>query len=246
MWAPSPRVAQVLHFYCGVLAAALLSFAALLGLRKRLLRVRLGSMSAWAAAHNWLGASALVLGLIHAHFRIGSTISALLVVGLTLTVVTGIIGMAIQAVVPRLLTSRFADESPLDDFEPLFVEHWQDVKDVIARGSAGREPAEEGRALLERFHDDTLAPFFARPLSQSTPLAHEAEASLAFDALRGSVDAGLHEAVDRIRQIVSEARLRAEEGRHRRTLQVWLPVHIAAAVVTLALVIAHALAATYY
>lgn len=234
------------RLYQGLLAGALLILAMSLGLRRRFLRVPLGSMSAWASAHLWLGALALLFGLLHARFRAGSALGVALLVSLVLAVASGLVGVVLQSIVPRLMTSRLPAESPLDDLRPLFAEHEQRILSLLSRVQRERGQADAGHLTLRSFHQQSVAPFFRAPLSPYTLLTHEAEATLAFDALRGGVDAGLHAVVDEIRSICDETRVLAEEGRLRRTLHGWLWVHIPAATIAVVLALAHALAAAYF
>jgi hypothetical protein len=242
----SQQASKTAHLWGGVLGAALFAFAIALGLRKRYLRLPLGSMSAWTTAHLWLGGAAFAVGLWHARFRPGSALGASLLVALLLVVVSGVVGVVMQSIVPRLMTSRLPDESPADDLGPVFAEHARSVDALIERTACEGAVSDEALAALRSFHDTTVVPFFRTPLSQHTLLAHEAEATLAFDALRAGVDTPLHPVIEQLRAICDEARLRAEEGRLRRSLQGWLWIHIPASVFALVLLIAHALSALYY
>jgi hypothetical protein len=273
--AEGSRLAKGLYLGFGIAAALLVLLAALLGMRKRFLRWKVGSVAAWTAAHNWLGGLSLFFAVLHARFHAGSVLTATLLVLLTLTVLSGGVGVVIQSIVPRLMVSELPEESPRDDLRPVFAEHWRAIHDIIA-SSCDKRPAEEellryeaacgilrrseasaggpvvlmnpveGQRALLGFYMTTVVPFFRSPLSRAATLSNEAEATLVFDALRGGVDPMLRGPVDRIRQICAEARLRAQEARFRRVLEGWVLFHIPLAMMALVLLFAHALAALYY
>src|SRR5258706_15552193 len=88
----NPRVPpRLLHLAYGLVAAGLLVLGALLGVRKKVLRLRVGSMSAWLSAHNWLGGLALFFALVHARGQLGGTLTGSLLVLLAATVATGLV-----------------------------------------------------------------------------------------------------------------------------------------------------------
>jgi len=272
-----PAASRTLHLAFGVGAAATLCLAALLGLRKRMLRLRIGSVAAWTSAHNWLGGLSLFFALLHARFQLGGALSGALLGLLLLSVLTGGIGIAVQSVVPRLMTSRLPDESPSDDPKPVFAAHWRSVHEIVASACGVRPEVEdelrslekacgirqawpskpramdsvmplsiEGQAILGDFYRQKLVPFLRSPLSRKAKLANEADATLAFEALRGGVHPVFHDAIERIREICGEARYRAEEVRLRRFLEGWVLVHIPIAMMAFTLMIAHAFSALYY
>ncbi len=265
---------RILYLGYGIVAALLIVFAALLGLRKRLLRLRVGPVAAWVSAHNWLGGLALVLALLHARFQPGGVLTTALLALLVLTAVSGGVGVAIQSILPKLMTSRIAHESPHDDPRPIFAERWREVHEIVAAVCKERPFEDElrafesacgiglapasvqtvsgfpassfGYAALSRFYREAIVPFFRTPLSTRVLLANAAETTLAFDALRGGVDSRLHTDIDRIRAICDDTLQRAAEARYRRAMEGWRLLHVPLAMLTLVLLFVHAIAAIYY
>jgi hypothetical protein len=100
----------------GTVAFAFMAFALLLGARKALVRrlaikgvglvPRLGSIGFWMRGHLWLGTLALPLALLHSGFRASGPLAISMLVLLVAVVVTGIIGLVIQHVVPHELATR--------------------------------------------------------------------------------------------------------------------------------------------
>ncbi len=101
-----PAGGSVLGLLLGIGGSLLMIFAALLAVRKRLPTWRVGSAQFWLRGHLWLGTLGFVLILFHAGFKWGGLLENLLWVSFGLVVVTGFAGVALQQVVPRLLTTR--------------------------------------------------------------------------------------------------------------------------------------------
>lgn len=103
---------SVLGLLFGIVGSLFMVIAALLAVRKRLPTWRVGSAKAWLRAHLWLGTVGFVLILFHSGFAWGGLLENLLWISFGLVVVTGFAGLALQQVIPKLLTS----EVPLETF----------------------------------------------------------------------------------------------------------------------------------
>lgn len=90
----------------GIIGSAFMIFALLLAVRKRLPTWRIGSAQFWLRAHLWLGSLGFLLILLHSGFGLGGLLENLLWLSFGLVVVTGFAGLALQQVIPRLLTTR--------------------------------------------------------------------------------------------------------------------------------------------
>ena len=101
-----PTGGNVLGLILGIVGSLLMIFAALLAVRKRLPTWRVGSAQFWMRGHLWLGTLGFVLILFHAGFKWGGLLENLLWISFVLVVVTGFAGVALQQVIPRLLTTR--------------------------------------------------------------------------------------------------------------------------------------------
>ncbi len=106
-------------FSFGVVAAAICLFAFSLVLRKtRWLRTRrsllglpLGSARFWMAAHIWLGLLAVPLVAMHAGFAFGGTLSWLLAWSFIAVIASGVFGLAMQNVLPRMMIDAVPEET---------------------------------------------------------------------------------------------------------------------------------------
>ncbi len=101
-----PTGGSVLGLILGIVGSLLMVFAALLAVRKRLPTWRVGSAQFWLRGHLWLGTLGFVLILFHAGFGWGGLLENLLWISFGLVVLTGFAGVALQQVIPRLLTTR--------------------------------------------------------------------------------------------------------------------------------------------
>src|SRR5687768_9866382 len=151
---------RAFRLHLGLVAALLFVFAVLLGWRRRRPALALGSLSAWTTAHLWLGTLSLSLALLHTRFRADSVVGVALLVCLALVVLSGFGGVLLQSIIPRLMTSRLPEESPLDDVLPLFVERARSVTELVERTCNGSAGSAAGRAALREFHSTSIAPFF--------------------------------------------------------------------------------------
>src|SRR5579872_66723 len=90
----------------GILSFGLMLFVGLLGLRRRFPTLRVGRPEIWMRGHLWLGMLIVPLVLFHAGFRFGGTLAILLMVLLLLVTLSGILGIILQQILPRVMTGR--------------------------------------------------------------------------------------------------------------------------------------------
>jgi len=95
----------------GSIAFAIFLFAGLLGVRKKLLRLKVGSVQSWMRAHIWLTLLTIPLVLLHSGFRLGGPMTILLLVLYVIVMVSGIYGLILQHRVPRLMQERVPVET---------------------------------------------------------------------------------------------------------------------------------------
>ena len=98
----------------GVLAAALMVFAGLLAARKKAPRWQVGSAAWWLKGHIWLGLLSVAFILFHAGFRWGGPVEIGLWLTTAVIILSGVVGLAFQQVLPRLVTTRVPNETFID------------------------------------------------------------------------------------------------------------------------------------
>jgi hypothetical protein len=153
-------------FALGVIGGLVILFEMLLWPRKSLFRGwRLGRAKVWMTAHIWLGLLTLPLLLLHGgfHFKLlSSTLAAVLMWLLVLVVGSGLLGLAFQNVLPRLMLEQVPSETIYAQIGHVLtqyrVEAGRLVEITCGRAPAGREhtDGEEMVALAA-----TAAPSYA-------------------------------------------------------------------------------------
>lgn len=245
----------------GAFALGLMVFAALLGLRKRFLGLRMGRLQKWMRGHLWLGLLSVPLVLLHAGFQGGGALTTILMV-LTLVVgVSGVAGAVLQHVLPRMLTREVPMETVFEQIphirEQLREEGQTLVAAACAPPAAKAAAAQGGVATataaatnsavqpLLHFWETQLAPFLLRP-DRNSMLAIAAGSEAAFRHLRTMLPSQVHLTVDTLESLAEESRqLERQEAIHY-WLHGWLLVHVPLSYALLALAAVHAWRALRY
>ena len=95
----------------GAISLGIFVFAALLNLRKKVPLWRVGTLQRWLRAHIWLTFLTIPLILLHSGFRLGGPMTTLLMALYALVMVSGIYGLVLQHVMPRLMKERLPAET---------------------------------------------------------------------------------------------------------------------------------------
>jgi hypothetical protein len=95
----------------GAISLAIFVFAALLNLRKKIPLWRVGTVQLWLRAHIWLTFLTIPLILLHSGFRLGGPMTTLLMGLYALVMVSGIYGLMLQHLMPRLMKERLPAET---------------------------------------------------------------------------------------------------------------------------------------
>ena len=141
-------------FAYGVAGGAMILFEMLLWPRKSLWRGRrLGRTKLWMTAHLWLGLLTLPLLLLHGGFHFNpsaSPLAAVLMWLLVIVVGSGIFGLVVQNIVPRLMLERLPAETITSQIGGILVQYRAEAQRLVSqvcgdslaagRGSLGMEP----------------------------------------------------------------------------------------------------------
>ena len=107
-------------FTFGVIGGLIILFECFLWVRKRWLRVwRIGKAQSWLRAHIWLGLFCLPLLILHSGVRWGGWLSAVLMALLIVVVVSGIIGLILQNVLPTKMLEEIPGETIYSQIDTL-------------------------------------------------------------------------------------------------------------------------------
>ena len=95
----------------GAISLSIFVFAALLGVRKKVVLWRIGNLQRWLRAHIWLTLLTIPLVILHSGFRLGGPMTTLLMVLYAIVMVSGIYGLALQHQLPRIMKERLPAET---------------------------------------------------------------------------------------------------------------------------------------
>src|SRR3954468_1771078 len=95
----------------GAISLGIFVFAALLSLRKKIPLWRIGTVQRWLRAHIWLTFLTIPLILLHSGFRLGGPMTTLLMALYAIVMVSGIYGLILQHLIPRLMKERLPAET---------------------------------------------------------------------------------------------------------------------------------------
>jgi hypothetical protein len=258
----------------GVAAGALMLFAALLNLRKRVPTWRVGRAETWLAGHIWLGLLAVPLALFHSGFRFGGSLAVALMALFLVVVASGVVGLALQQFLPRLMTVQAPGETIYEQIphvvEQLCVEAYEIAAAAcgpIAEAGAERERSEavqrdprraravlarqpaveaaEGSAPLRRFYLEGVRPFLLGD-GRHGLLAAAGGAERVLQGVVRQLPPALHEVARDLAAIAAERRDLAVQARLHHWLHGWLLLHVPLSAALLVLLVAHAVMALRY
>ncbi|MEY2556783.1 MAG: hypothetical protein QOE34_208 [Verrucomicrobiota bacterium] len=95
----------------GAISLGIFVFAALLSLRKKIPLWRIGTVQRWLRAHIWLTFLTMPLIILHSGFRLGGPMTTLLMALYAVVMVSGIYGLVLQHLMPRLMKERLPAET---------------------------------------------------------------------------------------------------------------------------------------
>src|SRR5436309_13548776 len=95
----------------GAIALSIFVFAALLGVRKKIVLWRVGTVQRWLRAHIWLTLLTIPLVMLHSGFRLGGPMTTLIIVLYVIVMVSGIYGLVLQHYMPAVMMERLPAES---------------------------------------------------------------------------------------------------------------------------------------
>jgi len=258
----------------GIAAAALVLFETALNLRKRVPTWRIGLAETWLKGHVWLGLLAVPLVLFHTGFRLRGALAVALTVVFFVVVASGLLGLALQQFLPRVMTARAPGETVYEQIQhvvgQLRVEAYEIAAGMCgpiaeaeveraesdrirssprrARGVLAWRPAAEpaeGSAPLRRFYLETVRPFLQGD-GRRGPLADDAEAARLVESVCRLLPPPLHEPARDLADVAAERRDLAVQRRLHHWLHGWLFVHVPLTAALLVLLAAHAVMALRY
>jgi hypothetical protein len=217
----------------------------------------IGSRKVWLRGHVWLGLLSVVVILCHSGFRWGGPLEQALWVILGLTILTGVFGLLLQQVLPRMLTTRISSEGPYEQlphmYEVLRKRANALVEEILASdiqvSTADLMKSEIGVGAQVRFlefYGREVQPFLTEKYRPSCLLANPLQAEGKFAYFRAlPAFSKTQRQIAVLESLCDERRQLADQERLHHWLHVWLLVHIPLSVLLLVLGVAHAVIALY-
>lgn len=115
----------------GIAAALIILFEMALSPRKWLRRLRLFPTRYWLAAHLWFGLACLPLAIAHSGFHLGGWFTSMLTTLLVGTVLSGVIGLALQNIVPKWLLRQVPAETITTQIDHVALTLVDDVDQLL-------------------------------------------------------------------------------------------------------------------
>jgi hypothetical protein len=244
----------------GVAGTSMMIFAAALVIRKRTIRARLGSISWWLKGHIWLGLLSVPMILFHAAFRLGGWLEISLWGILAVVVISGIVGVALQNVIPRMMKLQFPSEFIPDQFAEICRRFLVAADDKIMAlctpkviEAAVMSPADRAVAVgtnpldwLAGFYIRDVRPFLGPDPCKDSSLASRERAQLEFERVRASLPENCWTTVNWLEESCEERRRLAQQERLYRLLHGWLRIHVPCSVALGVFTVIHVISALYY
>ncbi|HEY2773686.1 MAG TPA: ferric reductase-like transmembrane domain-containing protein [Candidatus Binatia bacterium] len=243
----------------GILGTSLMVLAALFSLRKRFRTWRLGSARTWMNIHIWGGSLSVLLIVLHSGFSLGGPLTTILMVLFLIVTVSGLVGLALQQIVPRMMLEQLPAETVATQIDHVRRGLAVDAYEIVANVTGPLAEAVEERAWLEqekkagwkaparRDTAATAAPgseeFRAVYLEQIRLYLHRARGQRlqAPDLLALTIDmsADFAPRIEQLRAICEESRQTDEQLRLHALLHNWLYLHAPLSIMLLVLVAFH-------
>src|SRR5262249_13129952 len=211
--------------------------------RRQVYKRRAGPLRYWLLSHTYAGVIAGVMILLHGGSNIGGPLTAALMISFDLVILTGLLGILLYVVVPRLLTKIEASPLLIDDLVRRQDELKKDLASVLASASPALRKVVEGR-VVPRF---LSFGFLIRQFVKREPLGLMiSRATGEFKSALSQLDEPDRAKLERA--VESAATLRRVDALVylHRSLKLWLPPHVVTTSVMLALMLVHIVQVTYY
>lgn len=213
-------------------------------LRKKVYRRRMGALRYWMLAHIYIGVVAGIVLLLHAGAHTGGLLTTFLYLAFDLVIISGIVGTFSYLVAPRIMTRIEGEPLLLEDLEGRKAELEKEKDEILTRSSGWlKEEIEQrvyGRFLKFNYlwrqisRREALKVLLAQAREEfrerTTRLATDEERELLLSAVETSVT---------LQRVAALLLL-------HKALRVWIPVHVVATALMLALLLVHIGQVTFF
>lgn len=212
--------------------------------RRKIYTRRAGPLRYWLLSHTYLGTIAGIMILLHGGVESGGMLTTLLMITFDLVIFTGLLGIFLYLVVPRVLTKIEGAPLLIDDLKQRRDELQSELAEIAGSASEPLRGIIRGR-VVPRF---VSFGYLTRQYLKRESLDEMIEA--AREEFAGDIN-GLRNEADRdkleraIEASATSRRVDALIYLHR-SLKLWLPPHVATTSLMLALMVIHIIQVIYY
>lgn len=240
----------------GVAGTACMTYAGLLAGRKTVPKWRVGTAQTWLRGHIWMGLLSVPLILFHCGFRWGGTLEQVLLLTFAIVVFSGIYGLALQQVLPRLMSMNAPAQAIAPQVHIACEKLRQSIEVRLQKvcGAMFLDPlspvAVHNEFSPERelavFYWQQLAGFLEPGASRQHDLANPTVASARLSRLKDSVPEPLRPVVEELQLACDERRQLFSQTRIQGWLHGWLCIHVPLSITLLILGMLHVIMSLYY
>ncbi|HTD23110.1 MAG TPA: hypothetical protein VK738_10680 [Terriglobales bacterium] len=248
----------------------LMIYAALLSLRKKFPIWRVGRAQTWMRGHLWLGLLSYPLILFHATFSFGSSgFTRGMMWVFTLVIVTGLLGVALQHYMPRMMTDRVPMETIYNQIPRVQKQLLQEADELFSsltekKNEYGLQVPAVGQTgihtttttlvrvdvkaamQLQQSYVETIRPYLAQPGAYRHGLNDRRTSKALFIQLRTLTPESVKPVIDDLENVCEEKRDLDRQSRLHRILYSWLLVHVPLSFLLIILGAIHAVMALRY
>ncbi len=241
------RGGDTVGLWYGVLGTALMVFVGLLSALRRVPSWWfLGSRRVWLRGHVWFGLLSAVFILCHSHFRLGGPLEFLLMLVLFAVIISGILLLGFQQLIPGLIRDQVDAEAPLSQV-PELLSRIRGKADGLFAKALGEMVEAEARLRLQGIYLETIRPWLGEVVPPKCLLASAVKSREFFSqAIRLQGGAALAAFLESMETFCNERRQIIRQVKLHRLLHGWLWIHVPLSVMLLILGTAHVISALYW
>ncbi|OYT73528.1 MAG: hypothetical protein CFK52_00995 [Chloracidobacterium sp. CP2_5A] len=240
----------------GLVGLAGIIIVMLYPVRRQMWRRRGGALKAWMLSHTYAGVIAGTLILLHGGTNLGGPVTAALMISFDLVILTGLIGILLYQLGPRLLTKIEGEPLLAEDLLRRRDELYQEIADLTVTAQAQAEKEGRGTQFQQVFlpaRDRVIRAVLSLGFLLRQYVRREDLDALLADVRKRFADAANKQATaadqDVMRQITEAiATIRRIDALLyiHWALKLWLPPHVISTSVMLGLLAVHIVQVVYY
>jgi len=255
-----PNGGTVLGYTLGGVAAALIAWLALFGVRKRRYSSTLGSVQGWLSAHVYLGLALVVVAFLHSGFQFAWNVHTLALLLMLLVVASGIYGIVVYLKYPEKLSANRDGQSRAELLDQLADIDRRSRRVAEGLGAeflefvtSGIQRTQLGTTLWQRMRRRDSSQVLLRQGGSTEIVANpgqEAALDWLADQQSRAGDAETSAAIGELSALIRNKRRLmkqiAEDLRMQATLELWLYLHVPLTAALLTALAAHILTVFLY